>query len=263
MELGIKGKAAFVAGGSSGLGLAIAEGLAREGARVSICSRSGEKLEKAAVQIKDRTGHLPETLPADLTRPGACEEVIGRARETLGRVDILITNAGGPPAGPFDGFTDQDWLMAFRLGCLSALELIKAALPGMKEQGWGRIVSMTSLSVKEPIPNLILSNGTRVGLIGAAKTISREVGGFGITVNCVATGWTRTERVMELARARTKGTGQSPQDFLDSLASEIPLGRLNEPGEVADAVLFLASESARAITGVTLAVDGGACSGLF
>ena len=263
MDLGISGKHAFVAGGSSGLGLAIAESLAREGARVGLCSRSRDKLDKAAGAVQERTGQRPETFAADLTRPGACEEVIRRAEESMGGVDILITNNGGPPAGPLEQFSDEDWLRAFRLGCLSALELIKAALPGMKERGWGRIVAMTSLSVKEPIPNLILSNGTRVGLVGAAKTISREVGGFGITVNCLATGWTRTERVLELARARTQGTGKSPQDFLDSLAAQIPLGRLNKPREVADAVVFLASEPARAITGTTLAVDGGACSSLM
>ena len=263
MDLGISGKNAFVAGGSSGLGLAIAQALAKEGARVGLCSRSGDKLAKAAAEVKRLTGREAEIFPADLTQPGTAAQAMARAQESMGSVDILITNNGGPPAGGLDDFGDQDWVRAFRLGCLSALELIKAALPGMKEQGWGRIVNMTSVSVKEPISNLILSNGTRVGLVGAAKTISQEVAGFGVTVNCLATGWTRTERVMELAKAKTEGTGQTPQDFLETIAKNIPLGRMNEPEEVAAAVLFLVSEPARAVNGVTLAVDGGAYTGIM
>ncbi len=263
MDLGLSGKIAFVAGGSSGLGLAIAEALAKEGARVGLCSRSGDKLTRAAAGIKHLTGQEAEIFPADLTTPGTAAEAVRQAQDRMGGVDILVTNNGGPPPGGLDDFGDEDWLRAFRLGCLSALELIKAVLPGMKERGWGRIVSMTSVSVKEPIPNLILSNGTRVGLVGAAKTISQEVGSYGITVNCLATGWTRTERVMELAKAKTRGTDRTPQDFLKAIAKDIPLGRMNEPEEVAAAVLFLASEPARAITGVTLAVDGGACTGIM
>jgi len=263
MDLGIRNRVALVTGGSSGLGLACGLGLAREGARVALSARAKERLEAAAAWIKKETGAKAAVIPADLIQPGQPALVVAEAARLLGPVEILVTNCGGPPAGPFESFGEEDWIEAFRLNELSALSLIKAALPGMKAAGWGRIVNLTSLSVKQPVPNLVLSNGIRAGLIGASKTISQEYGPFGITVNSIATGYTRTERMVDLARARTKGTDKRPEDFLAELAGSIPIGRLNEPEEVAAAVVFLASDPARAITGVTLAVDGGACLGIL
>ena len=263
MDLGIKGKIALITGGSSGLGLACALVLAREGAKVAISARSQDRLAAAAAGIKEETGTEAVVIPADLTQAGQAAWVVEEAARLLGPVEILVTNCGGPPAGPFEEFGEEDWIRAFKLSELSSLSLIKAALPGMKAAGWGRIVNLTSLSVKQPVPNLILSNGIRAGLIGASKTISQEYGPFGITVNSIATGYTRTERMEELARAKTAGTDKSPNEFLTELASSLPLRRINEPEEVAAAVAFLASEPARAITGVTLAVDRGACLGLL
>ncbi|MBW1713683.1 MAG: SDR family oxidoreductase [Deltaproteobacteria bacterium] len=263
MDLGLKNKKALVTGSSKGLGLAVALGLAQEGAQVALCARSADGLEAAAAKIKDQTGQRPVLVPADLTVSGAPAEVVGRAAQEMGGLDVLVTNAGGPPAGQFEQFGEEDWLKAFRLNCLSALGLIKAALPLMKDQNWGRVINLTSISVKEPVPNLILSNGIRAGLVGAAKTISQDYGRLGITVNNIATGWTKTERVLDLAQAKTAGTDQSPDDFLASVAKTIPLGRMNEPQEVASLVVFLASEPARAITGTTIAVDGGSCAGLL
>jgi 3-oxoacyl-[acyl-carrier protein] reductase len=263
MDLGLSGKKALVAGSSSGLGLACALGLAQEGAQVALCARSEAKLAAAAAKIREAAGQEPLVIQADLAEPGAPARVVGRAAVAMGRLDVLVTNAGGPPAGPFEAFDDEAWLKAFRLNCLSALALIKAALPGMKDRRWGRIVNLTSMSVKQPVPGLILSNGVRAGLIGASKTISQEVGRHGITVNSIATGWTRTERVLGLARSKAAETGGTPEAFLDGIAQDIPLGRLCEPEEVAAMVVFLASDQARAITGTTIQVDGGYCGGLL
>lgn len=263
MDLGITDKKALITGGSKGLGLAAALSLAQEGVVLALCARSQEGLEAAADLIRAETGQEAALIPADLSEAGASARVVALAVKELGRLDILVTNAGGPPAGPFESFGEEDWLAAFRLNCLSALEMIRAALPGMKERKWGRIINLTSLTVKQPLGNLILSNGVRVGLVGASKTISQETAAFGVTVNNVATGWTKTQRVVDLVRAQAAQRGQGEAEVEAAITAEIPLGRMNEPKEVADLVVFLASEPARAITGTTIPVDGGYCSGIM
>ncbi len=263
MDLGLKDRRALITGGSKGLGLACAVALAREGVRPAISARDEAGLYEAAAKIEAETGRRAAVIPADLTEPGAPERVVAEAVAGLGELDILITNAGGPPAGRFLDFEDDDWLRAFRLNCLSALALIRAAAPIMAAQGWGRIINLTSVSVKEPLDNLILSNGVRAALTGAAKTIARELAPKGVTVNNIATGWTRTDRVTELLKAKAAESGRPIEEVEAAIVADIPLGRMNTPEEVADLAVFLASDSARAVTGVTIAVDGGFCRGLL
>lgn len=259
MDLGLKDKRAVVLGASKGLGLAVAVALAGEGARPVLCARQMDSLAEAAKVVRERTGIATGLIPADLSEPGAVDQLIGEALAQLGGIDILVTNAGGPPAGGLLDFGSSDWEAAFRLNCLSALEAIQAVAPLMKSEGWGRIINLTSVSVKEPIPNLILSNGVRAGLIGAAKTASQELAPFGITINNIATGWTKTDRVKELLTAKSSAEGRPEDEIEAGILASIPLGRMNTPQEVADLVAFLASDRAAAITGTTIAVDGGYC----
>lgn len=263
MDLGIAGKRALVTGASRGLGLAVARALAEEGVRTALCARNRETLTDAAAEIAAATGHKAVAVVGDLTEPGQPARVVEKTADALGGLDILVTNAGGPPAGSFFDFDDDDWLDAFRLNCLSALGLIKAAVPLMQINGWGRIVNLTSISVKQPLPPLILSNAVRAGLTGAAKTLSQDLAPEGITVNNVATGWTRTERVTELLAHKARKTGRPLEEVEAEAIAQIPLGRMNTPREVADVVVFLASDPARAVTGTTTAVDGGFCGGLL
>ena len=257
MDLGLRGKVALVAASSKGLGRAIAEELAAEGAHLVICARGREALEEAAESIRQRAPVKVVDIPADVSDPQDAARVVSAALEEFGQVDILVTNSGGPPSGSFESLNPEMWDAATRLLLKSAVELARAVLPGMKERRWGRILNVTSIAAKQPIEGLMLSNSLRAAVIGFARTLANEVAPFGVTVNNLLPGYTRTDRVQELARAAGGKTGASDMDIVSKWEREIPMGRLGEPREFAALAAFLASERASYITGSSIAVDGG------
>jgi 3-oxoacyl-[acyl-carrier protein] reductase len=263
MDLGLRGKTAVVAAASQGLGKAIAWELAREGARVALCSRDETRIQAAAQAIREDTG--AEVLPfvCDLTRAEEVAAFVGGAVEALGSIEILVTNAGGPPPGAFDEVDDDAWYRTYDLTYLSAVRLIREALPHMKETGYGRIVVMTSISVKQPIQDLILSNATRLGVVGMAKSLVPDAGRYDITVNVVCPGYIGTARTKELFAARAKREGSSPETVEEDLLRIVPLGRMGEPREVGALVAFLSSERASYLTGNLIQIDGGLYRGVF
>lgn len=257
MDLGLKSKVAIVAAASRGIGFACARELAREGARVFLCSRDAQHASDAAQRIHQETGTDVAGMACDVTNDAAVQAFVNLAAERGRQIDICVTNAGGPPARRF-AETDLDvFRQAFELNALSAIRFAKLVLPGMLERKWGRVINITSVSVKQPIDGLLLSNTVRAGLTGWAKTVSNEVAAQGVTVNNVAPGYTLTERQDELAEVRGQAAGKSKQEVIDSWALQAPIRRMAQPEEIAAAVAFLASERASYITGVTLAVDGG------
>jgi 3-oxoacyl-[acyl-carrier protein] reductase len=263
MDLGIKDRVALVAAASRGIGYAAAHELAREGARVFLCSRDGGRASDAAGKIHQETGADVAGIAADVTNGTDVERFVRLALERAGRVDICVTNAGGPPATTFDTTDSEMFRDAFELNALSAIRLAKLVLPGMRERKWGRIVNVTSISVKQPVDGLLLSNTVRAGLTSWAKTVSNDVAADGVTINNVAPGYTLTERQDELAIARGKALGKSKEEMIAMWASQTPAHRIAAPEEIAAAIAFLASERASYITGVTLQVDGGWTRGLF
>jgi len=263
MDLGIKDRVALVAAASRGIGYAAALELAREGARVFLCSRDGGRASDAAEKIHQETGADVGGIAADVTNSTDVERFVRLALERAGRVDICVTNAGGPPATTFDTTDIEMFRDAFELNALSAIRLAKLVLPGMRERKWGRIVNVTSISVKQPVDGLLLSNTVRAGLTSWAKTVSNEVAADGVTINNVGPGYTLTERQDELAIARGKALGKSKEEMIAMWASQTPAHRCAAPAEIAAAIAFLASERASYITGVTLQVDGGWTRGLF
>jgi 3-oxoacyl-[acyl-carrier protein] reductase len=263
MELGIKGKTALVTGASAGLGFAAAMSLAEEGVRVAINSRSIENLEGAAKKIKRKTGDYPVIIEGDLTVEGTAEEIVARTVEKLGAVDILVSNAGGPPAGKFLEHAKEAWRASANLTLYSAIDLAREVIPNMIEKKWGRIIFITSVAVKQPVENLIISNALRAGVTGFAKSISNELASYGITVNSVCPGYTETERLKELARYQSETTGRSVDEIYGDWKINIPAGRLGTPGELASLIAFLASDRASYITGTSISVDGGLAKGLL
>ena len=263
MDLGIKDRVALVAAASKGIGFAAARELAREGARVFLCSRDEARASEAAAKINNETGATVAGIAADVTDEKAIERFVELARAQAGRVDILVTNAGGPPTSTFADADLDMFRKAWELNGLSAIRLAKLVLPGMRAQKWGRIVNITSVSVKQPIDGLLFSNTVRAGLTGWAKTLSNEVAADNVTVNNVAPGYTLTERQDELAEARGRALGKSKEEMIELWATHAPIRRLASPEEISAAIAFLASERASYITGVTLQVDGGWVKGLF
>jgi 3-oxoacyl-[acyl-carrier protein] reductase len=257
VDLGLKGKVALVAASSKGLGRAVAEELAAEGAHLVMCARGKDTLDKTAESIRQKSGAKVVAVAADVSDPRDAARVVKAAFDQFGRVDILVTNSGGPPSGPFESFTSDTWDAATRLLLKSAVELTRSVLPGMKERRWGRILNVTSIAAKQPIEGLMLSNSIRAAVIGFARTLANEVAPFGVTVNNLLPGYTRTDRVQELARAAGAKTGGSNTDIVSKWEKEIPMGRLGEPREFAALAAFLASERASYITGSSIAVDGG------
>jgi 3-oxoacyl-[acyl-carrier protein] reductase len=257
VDLGLKGKVALVAASSKGLGRAVAEELAAEGAHLVLCARGKETLEQTAESIRKKTAVKVVAVGADVSDPKDAARVVKAAFDEFGKVDILVTNSGGPPSGPFDSFSSEMWDTATRLLLKSAVELTRAVLPGMKERRWGRILNVTSIAAKQPIEGLMLSNSLRAAVIGFARTLANEVAPFGVTVNNLLPGFTRTDRVQELARAVGGKAGASNTDIVARWEKEIPMGRLGEPREFAALAAFLASERASYITGSSIAVDGG------
>lgn len=268
MDLGLHGKVAIVAASSKGLGKATAIRLAREGAAVVMCSRDAAAIEAAAEEVRRAATEAEEGgaalgVVADVTKPDDIERLVATTVERFGGIDILVANAGGPPAGSFESFDDAAFVKALELNLLSTLRLAQAVVPHMKARGGGSIVNITSVAVKQPIDGLILSNTARAGVIGLAKSMANELGRYNIRVNSVGPGPTRTDRVLNLADQRAAQLGITPEEALARDWTGIPLGRLGEPEEFANVVAFLASPAASYVTGVTVPVDGGMYRGLM
>jgi len=257
VDLGLKGKVALVAASSTGLGRAVAEELASEGADLVLCSRDQGRIQATCDEIVRRTGVRTIAVAADLSEEAGVARVTGAAMEAFGRVDVLVTNTGGPPPGPFQSHSLDVWRHAVRQNLESVLLLVKDVLPGMEERRWGRILNITSIAVKQPVDGLILSNSIRAAVTGFARTLANEVGRYGITVNNIMPGYTLTERVDELAGKLAADRGTTPADVHAAWEKEIPMGRLGRPEELAALAAFLASERASYITGQSIAVDGG------
>lgn len=257
MDLGLREKRALVAASSRGLGRAIAEELAAEGCDLLLCARGEEALADARDALAAAHDVRVAAHAADLSTSDGARAVVDRALDELGGVDILVTNNGGPPAGPFESHDLDTWRHAYHLTLESVLIMVRGVLPGMKERRWGRIVNVTSIAVKQPVDGLVLSNSMRAAVTGFARTLANEVGPFGITVNNVMPGYTRTERLDELAGRKARDGDISPEDVFDAWNAEVPMGRVGEPRELAALATFLASERASYVTAQSVAADGG------
>ena len=263
MDLGLRGRVALVAAASRGLGRAIAEELAAEGATVVICARNADVLARARDEIASRTSAEVHPVAADVSTQEGTDTVVAEALARFGRVDVLVTNAGGPPSGPFETHGWDAWERTVQLTLRSAVELTRLILPGMKERRWGRIINVTSITVKQPVDGLMLSNSIRAAVTGFARTLATETATFGITVNNILPGYTRTERVEQLNRATAEREGITIEEVRRRIEGQIPMRRLGEPHEFAALAAFLASERASYITGQSIAVDGGWIRSLF
>ncbi|MEO5952958.1 MAG: SDR family oxidoreductase [Chloroflexia bacterium] len=257
MDMGLKGTVAFVAAASQGLGEAIALGLAREGASVAMCARRKDEIEAAAERVRAATGSKVLALQADVTVPDQIEAAIHETVQQLGGLDILVTNAGGPPAGPFVKHDDEAWQKAFDLNLMSVVRMTRMALPHLQRSGRGRIINLSSTSVKQPVESLILSNSIRMSVIGLAKTLSIELAPYSITVNNIATGRIDTARIRSLDANRAQNLSISEEEAKALAITQIPAGRYGVPEEMAHLAVFLASDKAAYITGTTIPIDGG------
>jgi 3-oxoacyl-[acyl-carrier protein] reductase len=263
MDLGLKDRVAIVAASSQGLGKAVALGLAREGAKLAICSRTESKISKTAEEIRQETGVDVLASPVDVTVYEQVQRFVAETQERFGRVDICVTNAGGPPAKPFSETTVEDWQAGVNLNLMSTLYFVREVLPLMQKRKWGRLITITSASVKQPIDNLVLSNSVRSAVSGLVKTLSNEYGKDNILVTNVCPGYTLTSRLDELSGRLAKAEGVDPGEIQQRWARQVPLGRLGSPEEFANMVVFLASERASYITGVSIAIDGGFVKGVY
>ncbi|MCA0971388.1 SDR family oxidoreductase [Halobacillus litoralis] len=258
MDLQLEGKSVVVLASSKGLGKAIAEEFAREGANVLLSSRSEEELKNAQSEIRENTGNQNVTYQVcDVTNQDHIKALMQKAVDLNGGVDVLINNAGGPPAGTFDQFSDEDWHNAFELNLLSFIRSIREAVPSMKKQGSGRILNIASSSIKQTLDNLILSNTFRAGIVGLSKSLSQELAGDNILINTVGPGRIATDRVASLDEKRAGKLGISPEELKENTEKSIPMGRYGEPEEFAKAVVFLASGANTYLTGQSLVIDGG------
>lgn len=263
MEFGLRGKVALVGGSSRGLGRACAQRLAEEGAAVVLCARTDYEVERTAEEIRSSTGAKTLAVTADLSTSDGSKRFVQAALERFGGVDILVHNTGGPPPGDFFAHEDSAWQKAFELLLLAAIRTYRLVLPSMRERRWGRIVNITSVTVKEPWINLVLSNVFRTGLVSLAKSLSRQLAPEGIRINNVCPSFFRTQRSQELLSRQAEQSGRPLREVMAEAVSEIPLGRIGDPLELADLVVFLCSERANYVTGATIQVDGGTVHFLF
>ncbi|MFZ1517341.1 MAG: SDR family oxidoreductase [Ignavibacteriaceae bacterium] len=263
MDLGIKGKIALVSASSTGIGKAVAESLAAEGCNLAICSRSKDTLLETARDIKSKYNIEPFWGVCDLNQHKDIENFYEAVKNHFGKIDILVNNCGGPIPGFFRELSEEDWDNAIKQVLLSVIRFSNLVIPKMIEQEWGRIINITSVAVKQPVHNLMLSNSLRAGVTGFAKSLSNEFGNKNITVNNVAPGYTLTHRLYELAVTRAKASGKSHEEILVDMAKDVPMSRLGGPEEIAAIVAFLASQKASYITGTTIQVDGGSTKSIF
>jgi len=262
MDLGLKNRVALVAASSQGIGLATAQAFAAEGCRVAMCARNAQTLQSAADRIRKQ--HSAEVLAEafDVTDATAVAKFVSAVVAQFGSVDICVTNAGGPPAKGFLAASLEDWQKAVNANFLSTVYFAREVIPRMQRNKWGRIITITSITTKQPVTDLVLSNAVRASVVGLVKSLANEFGKDGILVNNVGPGFTATDRLKELARARAAASGKPEQEFLDGWAADAPLKRLGDPRELADTIVWLASERASYITGQTVLVDGGMYKGL-
>jgi len=263
MDLGLKDRVAIVTGSSQGIGKAIALGLSQEGAKVTICARRKETLLETAKEIQGSTGAEVLPVATDLTKRDDIEKLVNETIKRFKRIDILVNNTGGPPATTFKETRDEDWQNAVNLLLMSVVQACRAVIPYMQGRKWGRIINMTSFAAKQPADRLILSNAVRAGVLGLTKTLANELAQDNILVNAVCPGWTLTRRVEELAKVQAKTSGKTAEEIIRGWESQIPLKRSAQPSEIANLVVFLASEKASYITGAVIQVDGGYTKGLF
>ncbi|GBD88748.1 3-oxoacyl-[acyl-carrier-protein] reductase FabG [bacterium BMS3Abin03] len=263
MEHGLKGKTALITASSKGIGKAVAETFAAEGCKVAICSRTKDDLLSTVNEFKHKFGFEPLWCVCDLNKHSDIENTYNAVVKEYGSVDILVNNCGGPSPGYFFDIDEHDWNFAYEQVLMSVVRFSKLVLPGMIKKQWGRIINITSISVKQPVDNLMLSNSLRAGVTGFAKSLSNEVARHNITINNVAPGLTLTNRLYELAVIEAKEKGTSHEDILSQMAKRVPMNRLAGPEEIASVVLFLASKMAGYVTGTTIQVDGGYVKGLL
>jgi 3-oxoacyl-[acyl-carrier protein] reductase len=263
VDLGLTGKTAFVLASSKGLGRATAEALAAEGCQIAMCARKGVELERAAEDLRQRYTGKVFAQACDVSRADDLDRFFEQARAMLGPADILVNNAGGPPAGPTDAFSDADWQAAFELTLMSVVRACRHVVPEMKKKRWGRILTIASTSVKQPIPGLALSNSFRAAVAGYSKTLATEVGPSNILVNCVLPGSFLTDRNRELGAKISADRGIAMEDLISDWEKDIPLKRMGEPLEFGKMMAFLASERCGFITGACITVDGGSVKGLY
>jgi 3-oxoacyl-[acyl-carrier protein] reductase len=262
MDLGLKGRGVIVAASSQGIGLATAEAFAREGAQVAMCARTEKTLIEAADKVRQDTGAEIFAQTLDVTNAEAVSRFVEQVAKQFGRIDVCVANAGGPPAKNFLSITSDEWRKAVDMNFMSVVHLAKAVIPYMQRHRWGRIITITSVSVKQPVTDLVMSNSVRAGVVGLVKSLSNEFGKDGILVNNVAPGYTTTERLKELAGVVALAAAATPQAIYERWAVETPVKRLGEPREIADVIVWLASERASYITGQTVLADGGIYHGL-
>lgn len=262
MITGLKNRVAIVAASSQGIGRAAALALAAEGAQLALCARGAEALHETAEEARRLYGVDVYTESFDVSDDGGVRKFVDAAHRHFGRIDVCVTNAGGPPAKAFAETTMEEWDRAYQLNLRSTVSFAHAVLPRMQQQHWGRLIAITSIAVKQPVLELVLSNSVRIGVLGLVRSLATQYGPDNITVNNVAPGYTATARVKDLAEAAAKATGSSAAEYEARVTADIPLRRLALPEEVADAVVWLASERASYVTGQTILVDGGAYRGL-
>jgi len=263
MDLGLTGKVAIVAAASSGLGKATAMELAADGARVAINARNEEQLQNTASEIQSATGAEVIAIAGDVTREELVRQLVSETKTKFGTVDIVVANAGGPPAGFFDDFGAQHYRDAVELNLISTINLCRESVPHMRERGWGRIVAITSIAAKQPVENLILSNIARAGVLGFMKSLSQQIAADGITANTLCPGYHLTERLTSLSSLIAKNEGVSVEDVYARWAASTPMKRIGDPKEFGAVVAFLCSERASYLTGTVIQVDGGAYRALF
>jgi 3-oxoacyl-[acyl-carrier protein] reductase len=265
MNLGLRGKVGIVCGASAGLGRAAAAALAREGASIVVCSRDKKRIAEAAAGMRRTAPKGAEVVPmvADMSSAADIGRLVKATVKRFGRVDILVSNAGGPPVAAFPDLSDEAWERGTQLTLMSTVRCIRAVIPYMKKQGWGRIVTITSIAARQPINDLVISSSIRPGLLGLTKVLGNQYSADGICINAVAPGFILTDRQKEIGAARAKTKGITFEEYLKESAREIPLGRLGRPEELADVIAFLCSERSSYVTGTTITVDGGLARGIF